>query len=307
MIDPQTWPPLCGAVAGCGVLLVLSGAAKLVRTARGTGGGTAVQKALRLGDVPWRVFQAVAGTAELAIGLLVCVGARPAVVDALMACQGMVFVGLLTYVMRNRIPGDCGCLARRRTGSPGKSAVTRWTVARAVFIALAGGASAAVRAHSPSALPRSGETSAWAVALATSGLLAVVDLELRTPRCRRSFLFPVRTTLAEVTQHNIYRAMAASLGGTGERVLFRRAGCTDEFWFPAHGSGQGDRRYLEIKVSRAVSGTLALRAAIAEQLPLGNVRTIPVRRGSGRTGRNRGRPVRRSRRTHPPRPPGIPD
>jgi hypothetical protein len=263
-----------------------------VRTARGTGGGTAVQKALRLSDVPWRVFQALAGTAELALGLLVCAGTHPAA-DALMACQGTVFVALLTYVIRKRIPGDCGCVTRRRPSapgspsSPGKEAITRWTVARAAFIALAGGAGAAVGVRSPSALPRSGEAFAWAVALATTALLAVVDLELRTPRCRRSFLFPVRTTLAEVTGHTIYQAMAASLGGTGERVLFRRAGCVDEFWFPAHGSGQEDQRYLEIKAGRAASGALALRAAIAEQVPPGNVRTLPVRHGSGRIRRNR--------------------
>ncbi len=288
MIDPQTWPPLRGAVAGCGVLLVLSGAAKLVRTARGTGGGTAVQKALRLSDVPWRVFQAVAGAAELAIGLLVCAGVRPAVVDTLMACQGVVFVALLTHVMRKRIPGDCGCLTRRRPSSPEASAVTRWTVARAAFIALAGGAGAALGVRSPAASSRSGEVFAWAVALATAALLAAVDLELRTPRCRRSLLFPVRTTLAEVTGHTIYRAMAASLGGTGERVLFRRAGCVDEFWFPAHGSGRDDPRYLEIKAGRAASGALTLKAVIAEQAPPGNVRTLPVRRGSGGNRGDRG-------------------
>ena len=287
MIDPQSWPPLCGAVAGCGALLALSGAAKLVRTARGTGGGTAVQKALRLGDVPWRTFQAVAGTAELAVGLLVCAGARHTAADELMAGQGMLFVALLGYVMRKRIPGDCGCVARRRPSSPGKSATTRWAVARAGFITLAGGAGAAARVHPPSALPRSGEAFAWAVALATAALLAAIDLGPRTPRCRRSFLFPVRTTLAEVTGHSSYQAMAASLGGTGERVLFRKAGCTDEFWFPAHGTGRDGQRYLEIKVSRAASGALALRAAIAERAPLGRVRTLPVRHGSRGSRRNR--------------------
>ena len=282
MIDPQTWPPLCGAVAGCGALLVLSGAAKLVRTVRGTGGGTAVQQALRLSDAPWRVFQGVAGTAELVIGLLVCARARPAVADALMAAQGVVFVALLGHVLRNRIPGDCGCVARRRPAAPGKSATTRWSVARAVFIALAGGAGAAAGVRSPSALPHSGEAFAWAVVLATSVLLAAVDLELRTPHCRRAFLFPVRTTLAEVTDHTIYRTMAASLGATGEHVLFRRAGCVDEFWFPAPGSGPADRRYLEVRAGRTAAGALALRAAVAEQVPPGRVRTLPVRPGSAR-------------------------
>jgi hypothetical protein len=280
VIDLRAWPPLCGAVAGCGALLVLSGAAKLVRAARGTGGGTAVQQALRLGDVPWRNFQAVAGTAELAIGLLVCAGAGHSATDALMAGQGVLFVALLGYVRHRDIPGDCGCVARRRPSSPGESAATRWTVARAVFIALAGAAGAAVGVHSPSALPRSGEAFAWVVALATSALLAAVDLEPRTPRCRRALLFPVRTMLAEVTGHSSYQAMAASLGGTGERVLFRRAGCVDEFWFPAHGSGPDDQRYLEIKASRAASGALALRAAVAERPPPGNVRTLPAWPGS---------------------------
>ena len=277
MTDPQTWPPLCGAVAGCGALLAVSGAAKLVRTARGTGGGTAVQRALRLGDAGWRGFQAAAGAVELAVGLLVCAGPRPAVADALMAAQGAVFIALLGHVVRHRIPGDCGCVTRRRPATRGESTVTAWTVARAVVIALAGGTGAALGVHPPSALPGPGEASAWAVALATAVLLAAVDLELRTPRCRRALLFPVRARLAEVTGHTVYQAMAASLGASSEGVLFRRAGCTDEFWFPARGAGPADQRYLEVKAGRTASGALALRAAVAEQAPPGRVRTLPVR------------------------------
>jgi hypothetical protein len=260
VIDTHSWPPLCGAVA---------------RSARGSSGGTAVQRAMRLNDVRWRVVQAVAGAAEFATGLLVC-APRPAVADVLMACQGTVFVALLTYALRKGIPGDCGCVARRRTRAPDQNAMSRWTVARAVFIALAGAAGAAVGVQPPSALPRSDEAFAWAVALGTSALLAAVDLGLRTPRCRRSFLFPVRSTLTEVTGHGIYRAMAAPLGATGERVLFRRAGCTDEFWFPAHASGQEEQRYLEIKAGRAASGALTLRAGVTDQAPPGNARIIAV-------------------------------
>lgn len=277
MIDPQTWPPLSGAVAGCGALLVLSGAAKLVRTARGTGGGTAVQRTLRLGDVPWRVFLAAAGTAELAVGLLVCGGLLPTLADGLMACQGAVFVALLIYAIRKGIPGDCGCVARRRTNSPAGNATTRWSVARAVFVGLAGGVGAVGGVHPPAHLPHSDQAIAWAVALVTSVLLAAVDLELRTPRCRRSLLFPTRTRLAEVAAHSLYQAMAGRLGVAGDQVLFRRTGCVDEFWFPVQRTGQKDGLYLAIHASHTGSDALALRAAVADHVPLGTVRTLPIR------------------------------
>ena len=298
MIDPQAWPPLCGAVAGCGALLVLSGAAKLLRTALGTGGGTAVQKALRLSDAPWRIFQAAAGTAELAVGLLVCAGTRPAVADTAMACQGMIFVILLTYLIRARVPGDCGCVARRRPATPDRPAVTRWSVARAVYVALAGAGGALADARSPYTLPRLDAAIAWTVGLSTLALLAVVDLEPRTPRCRRPFLFPTRTTLAEVTAHPVYQAMAASLGASGDRVLFRRSGCVDEFWFPA--PGRDDQRCLEIIAGRTEYGTLALRAAVAELAPIDDAKALPVRSAStgSRTTRAASKPFGRGLRLH---------
>lgn len=284
MIDAQSWPPLCGAVAGCGALLVVSGAAKLVRTARAADSGTAIQRALRLSDVPWRIFQALAGAAELAVGLLVCVGVRPAVTDALMACQGVVFVALLTYVIRARVPGDCGCVTRRRPTSPEKRLVTWWSVGRAAVIASAGLAGALVGARPPAALTGLDAALAWAVAVAVLVLLAGVDLDARTPRCRRALLFPARRALAEVTQHKVYLAMLASLGTIEDRALFRRAGCVDEFWFPTRTPYEDGRRYLEIKAGRAASGALALSAAVVEHAPAGSLRTLTTRPASGARG-----------------------
>jgi hypothetical protein len=278
MIGPQAWPPLCGAVAGCGALTALAGIAKLVRTARGTGGRTAVQRTLRLSDTPWRIFQALAGTAEAAVGLLVCAGVHSAAADALMACQGAIFTALLAYVIRARVPGDCGCVIRRRPGSAARHGVTRGDVARAVFITVAGIVGAASGVRSPSALSRFGETSAWATALVTFTLLAVIDLGLRTPRCRRPFLFPARTTLSHVVRHDVYLAMSASLGPRGEQVLIRRAGCIDQFWFPADPTQPGGPRYLMVETAPAAVGTLALRAVITEQPPHGGVRTLTTRR-----------------------------
>lgn len=292
MIDLQAWPPLCGAVAGCGALLALSGSAKLARTARGAGEGTAVQKALRLNGTAWRGFQGLAGSVELAVGALVCTATLPMAADALMACQGVAFVVLLTYVMRKRIPGDCGCVTRRRPSSPDRHAVTRSTVARAVLIALAGLAGATVGVRPPFALPRVDELSAGAVALATVALLVVIDVELLTPRCRRSLLFPVRTRLIEVTKHDLYQAMAASLGADGEHVLFRRAGCVDEFWFPAGASGTDDPRFLEVKASRTGTGALALRATVAEHPPPASSRRLALRRDPAE--------IRGRRPSHPP-------
>ncbi len=285
MIDPQTWPPLCGAVAGCGALLAVSGGAKLARTARGTGDGTAVQKVLRLSDRRWRVFQVAAGCGETIVGLLVCAGVRPALADALMAAEGVVFVALLAVVIRRGVAGDCGCVARRRPANPEQHAVTRWAVARAACVGVAGAVGAAAGVRAPSALPRSGALLAWALALVTLTLLTLVDLEVRTPRCRRSLLFPARTTLAAVTGHSVVQAMTVSWRPVGGRVLFRRTDCVDEFWFPVRATGHPGPEsgtahcYLEVRAGRVASGALAVRAAIAEQAPVGAVRTLAMRKG----------------------------
>lgn len=288
MTDLQAWPPLCGAVAGCGALLAVAGLAKLGRSVRGAGRGTAVQKALRLGDESWRIFQAAAGIAELAVGLLVCAGAHPAVADALMAGQGAIFLGVLGYLSHQRMSGDCGCVARRRPASPEQPAVTPLATARAAFISLTGVTGAVASGRAPYTLARFDQPLAWAVATLVLALLVLIDLELHTPRCRRALLFSTRTTLAEVTGHDLYKAMAASLGAEGERVLFRRLDCIDEFWFPAGVSGSDDvARYLTIDAARTASGALALRASVAEHVPPGGFRLLrprrplAVRRGSG--------------------------
>lgn len=282
MIDPQTWPPLCGVVAGCGALLVLAGTAKLRDAVRGSGQDTAVQKVLRLAAVRWRIFQVLAGAVECAVGLSVCTGLDAAVSDTLMACLGAVFVALLVWIRRAHVSEDCGCLGRRASRDAA-AGVTPEAMIRAGFVAAAGAVGAASRAAAPFTLRPAAQVLAWAVALTTFAVLAAADLKLRTRRCRRALLFPVRKTLAEVTGHGVYLAMAQSLGTSGDRVAYRRAGCVDEFWFPSADIGQEEPGYLAITAGRTSSGALAVKARATRHPPQDQVRTLRIGRGPIRT------------------------
>jgi hypothetical protein len=282
VIDPQTWPPLSGAVAGCGALLVLAGTAKLRDAVRDSGQDTAVQKVLRMSAAQWRVLLVFAGAVECAVGLSVCAHLDVAVSDTLMACLGVIFVALLVWIRRAHVSGDCGCLGRRASRDAA-AGVTPQAMIRAGFVAAAGTVGAASRVAAPFTLRPGAQVLAWAVAFATFAVLAAADLDLRTRRCRRALLFPVRKTLAEVTGHGVYLAMAQSLGTSGDRVAFRRAGCVDEFWFPTADTGQEEPRYLAITAGRTSSGALAVKARAAQQPPLDQVRTLRIRRRPGRT------------------------
>jgi hypothetical protein len=284
VIDPQTWPPLCGAVAGCGALLVVSGLAKLAGGARRgpDDGGTAVRRALRLDASRWRAFQGAAGAAECAVGVWVAgTDVLPVVCDALMAGLGLAFLAVLIRIRRLRIAGDCGCLGRRRASRAAATAATPWALSRAGIVAAAGVLGAATRTAAPFTLPTTESALGYAVALGTLVVLAGADLDMRTPRCGRALLFPTRRALGEVTAHGVYLAMARSLGTSGGPVAFRRTGCSDEFWFPAPGTGPDGPRYLAISAGRTASGALAVKAGLARALPDDRVRTLRQRRRPG--------------------------
>jgi hypothetical protein len=286
VIDPQTWPPLCGAVAGCGALLVVSGLAKLARSARrspddggGDGDATAVRQALRLDASRWRAFQAGAGAAECTVGAWVAgTDVLRVVGEALMACLGLAFLAVLIRIRRERIAGDCGCLGRRRASRAAATAATPWALSRAGIVTAAGVLGATSRAATPFTLPANESVLGYAVALGTLAVLAGADLDVRTPRCGRALLFPIRQTLGEVTAHGVYLAMARSLGTSGGPVAFRRAGCSDEFWFPAPEAGSEGPRYLAISAGRTASGALAVKAGVVHGLPDGRrIRTLRPR------------------------------
>ena len=281
MIDPQTWPPLCGAVAGCGALLVVSGLGKLTRSARrgpDDDDGAAVRQALRLDASRWRAFQATAGAAECAVGAWVAgTDVLPAVGDALMAGLGLVFLALLIRIRRERIAGDCGCLGRRRASRAAATAATPSAFSRAGIVAAAGVLGAASRAAAPFTLPANESALGYAVALGTLAVLAGADLGVRTPRCGRALLFPTRRALGEVTGHGVYLAMARSLGTSGGPVAFRRAGCSDEFWFPVPGAGPDGPRFLAISAGRTASGALAVKAGLTREPPADRIRTLRLR------------------------------
>lgn len=287
MIDPQTWPPLCGAVAGCGALLVVSGLAKLARSARrgpddDGGDGAAVRQALRLDASRWRALQAAAGAVECAVGAWVAgTDALAFVGDALMAGLGLAFLAVLIRIRRERIAGGCGCLGRRRASRAAATAATPWAFSRAGILAAAGVLGAAGRTAAPFTLPTNESVLGYAVALGTLAVLAGADLDLRTPRCGRALLLPTRRTLGEVTAHGVYLAMARSLGTSGGPVAFRRTGCSDEFWFPVPGAGPGGPRYLAVSAGRTASGALAVKAGVARALPEGRIRTLRPRHRPG--------------------------
>lgn len=268
----------CGAIAACGALLILSGALKLYRTARdigetsdggtgaGTGahGGSSVQRALRLKEGPWRAVQVGAGALECATGLAVCAGWHPVAAGIVLAAQGVAFAGVLVYIRRTGIAGDCGCL--KRAAAAADHVVPLRTVLRACVLIAAGAVEAAAGIPSPRTLTGTDLAAASAVALIAFALLVSVDLEWRTPRCRRPLWFPRRRTAAELRMHGVYQAMASSAGPLGDRPAYHRAGCVDEFRFPVADDGD---RVVAFRVSRTgPAGALAVRASIEAAAPV---------------------------------------
>jgi len=59
-----------GYVASCGAVLVVAGASKLYRGARGVDGGTAMRRVLRMPQHWWKPAELAVGAAEIAMGAL---------------------------------------------------------------------------------------------------------------------------------------------------------------------------------------------------------------------------------------------
>ena len=104
---------VAGLVVSCGAVLVVAGASKLYRGARGADGATAMRRALRMPRHQWRRAELAVGAAELAMGVLVCSRASRVLGGVGLASFGVVFCVLLGYVRVKRIPGDCGCISWR--------------------------------------------------------------------------------------------------------------------------------------------------------------------------------------------------
>ncbi|HEY3868929.1 MAG TPA: hypothetical protein VGM10_11290 [Actinocrinis sp.] len=274
----------CGAIAACAALLILTGALKLyrnrsARSADGSGGSSgggggsgasSVQRALRLKAGSWRAVQVGAGTLECATGIAVCAGWHPVAAGIVLAAQGVAFTGLLVYIRRTGIAGDCGCL--KRAAATADHVVPMRAVLRACVLIAAGATEAAARIPAPGTQIVSGSVAgvdratAAAVALVAFALLVSVDLEWRTPNCRRPLWFPRRRTAAELRMHGIYQAMAASAGPLADRAAYRRAGCVDEFRFPIT---DDEDRLVTFRVSRTrPADALTVRASIEAAAPV---------------------------------------
>lgn len=251
---------LTGCAVSCGALLVLAGSSKVYRGVRAMAGPTAIWRALR---VPRRLV----GPAEIAVGgvegltgATVCARIYPVAGGAAMALLGAAFCALLSYVRANRVPGGCGCLGWRRPADAGT--VTWRAVARAGMLVVAGIADALDPGGGASAYHH---TSFYAGAL-TSGVvltLLAAHVPARTPVCHRPLWRPARASMRALTGQEVFAAMASAHGPLGSGVRHLRAGCADEFWFPA--AGHDDGRAVVFRVSYAApGGSLTVHASVRD-------------------------------------------
>ena len=209
----------------------------------------------------WRLTGLAAGGVECVTGVLVCSGAYPVLGGAGMAALGAVFCVLLAYVLVRQIPGGCGCI-RWRTAP---EAVTWRALARSGMLLGAGIAYMIVSADAANA-PRWDCFAGGFVASGTVLVLLSMHMPVRTPVCRRPLWRQTRTTLRVLANHEMFAAMAASAGPFEPVARYRRAGCTDEFWFTAV-TGQ-DSQAVVFQVHQAAPG-----ARLAVHTSLRNART----------------------------------
>jgi hypothetical protein len=257
-----------GCVASCGVLLVVAGSSKLYRAARQVPDASAVRRALGLTKRRWRRVEPAAGGLECAAGALVCAGVYPALGGAAMAGLGAGFCVLLGYAKVRRVPGGCGCIQWRP--APLAAGMVSWReMARAALVAVAGAAGAVFLRGQAGAF---GRPWFWAGILAGGAVLVLLSTPtpLRTPVCRRPVWFPARATLRALAGHGVFEAMAESAGPFGPVVRYRRAGCSEEFWFtpllaPADERGGGGSRAVVFQVRHAApTGELAVQASVRD-------------------------------------------
>ena len=268
-IDLAAASVMAGCAASCGAVLVVAGAGKLYRGARGLDGMTAVRRVLRLRRGQWRLFGLTAGAVECTAGAVLVSGRFPVPGGVALAVLGTVFCALLGYVRVMRIPGGCGCV-QWRPGLAKASELPGWrAIGRAGVMAAAGVAYAvAGEGVAPvwSGLGVAPQRDWWFVGGVVMGLLVLLVLSVPgavgTPRCRRPLWRQRSATLRALARHEAFAAMAGSAGPFGPEVRYRRLGCTDEFWFtPADPGG----RAAVFQVRRAARGTrLAVHTSLRD-------------------------------------------
>jgi len=213
----------------------------------------------------WRLTGLAAGGVECATGAVVCSGAYPVLGGVGMAALGAVFCVLLAYVLVKQIPGGCGCIRWRTAPETAAEAVTWRALARSGMLLGAGIAYMIVSADAANA-PRWDCFAGGFVASGTVLVLLSMHMPVRTPVCRRPLWRQTRTTLRVLANHEMFAAMAASAGPFEPVARYRRAGCTDEFWFTAV-TGQ-DSQAVVFQVHQAAPG-----ARLAVHTSLRNART----------------------------------
>ena len=262
---------LAGCVASCGVLLVVAGASKLYRAARRMPDASAIRRALRMTRRRWQRTEPGIGVLECAIGVIVFAGVYPALGGAAMAVLGAGFCALLGYARAQRVPGGCGCIEWRAVPPPSAETVAGREMARAALVAVAGLAGAVFLRAEAGAF---GQPWFYGGILAGSAVLILLSMRAlpRTPVCRRPVWFPARATLRALAGHGVFEAMAESAGPLGPVVRYRRAGCSQEFWFtplppPAAGPGLagGAERAVVFQVRHMAPGEdLAVQASVRD-------------------------------------------
>jgi hypothetical protein len=85
---------------------------------------------------------------------------------------------------------------------------------------------------------------------------------VRTPVCRRPLWRKTHTTLRALARHASFAAMADSAGPFGPEVLYRRTGCTDEFWFTVP-TGEGSQAVV-FQVNRAPGALFAVHTSLRD-------------------------------------------
>jgi hypothetical protein len=258
---------ISGCAVSCGAVLVVAGASKLYRGIRGLEDMTAVRRALRMPRRQWRLFQLAAGGVECLTGVVVCSRRYPVPAGAALAALGAMFCALLAYVLVTQVPGGCGCIRWRTAPEKAAEAATWRAMARSGMLLGTGIAYLVVSAD-----VANGTRWWWfGVGVAAGGaILALLSMPMpvRTPVCRRPLWRQTRTTLRALAGHETFTAMAASAGPFHPVARYRRAGCTDEFWFTAL-TGEGTRAVV-FRVHQAVPGArLAVHASLRDDLAPG--------------------------------------
>ena len=259
--DQATSSIVTGFVVSCGVVLVVAGASKLYRGARGVDGATAMSRALRMSRRRWRRAELTVGAAELAVGVLVCSGASPMLGGAGLVSFGAVFCVLLGYVRVKRIPGDCGCIRWRPAPETAPEPATWRPIVRSGMLLCAGIIDVIVPADAARA-PYPAWFGGGLLAGGTVLVLLSMRMPVRTPICRRPLRRRMRATLRVLAGHEMFAAMTASAGPFGPVARYRRTGCTDEFWFSA-AAGQGQAVVFQVSHA-APSGRFAVHVSLRD-------------------------------------------